>query len=215
MMNILGFKVHVVNRHEQFSQTLKKVKGKIINFSSYNSSSSSEKSKEIPLGALDGADIDMSSFQRRGRGFSSRTVVIRFILIIVDTSDGLTREMIRAMAEFPKDFPKHVSLHVVWLDKLGVDEDKLPSIDTVIAKPLHGSRLYRVLKLTQEKKEVTSSRIKVQQHPLIRDDSVDVNGCSNKKLPLTGKKILVVEDDRTLLMICSTAVSKLGATTYT
>uniref|UniRef100_A0A3Q7JYV4 histidine kinase n=1 Tax=Solanum lycopersicum TaxID=4081 RepID=A0A3Q7JYV4_SOLLC len=197
MMNVLGLKVHVVNRNEQFPQTLKKVKGKIT-----NSSSSSCKSKEIPLSSLDGTDIDISSFQRRGRG-----LVIRFILIIIDTSDGLTREMSRAMAELRKDFPKNVSLRVVWLDKPGVDEDKLPSTDIVLTKPLHGSRLFRVLKFTHE----TTSRIKIQQHPLVQDVFVDVN----KKLPLTGKKILVVEDDRMLLMICRTAVSKLGATVYT
>ncbi|KAG5574034.1 hypothetical protein H5410_063800 [Solanum commersonii] len=210
MMNVLGLKVHVVNRHEQFPQTLKKVKGKIT-----NSSSSSCKSKEILLSALDGTDIDISSFQRRGRGLSSKSAVIRFILIIIDTSDGLTREMSRAMAELRKDFPKNVSLRVVWIDKPGVDEDKLPSTDIVITKPLHGSRLFRVLKFTRETKDETTSRIKTQQHTLVQDVSVDVNGRSCKKLPLTGKKILLVEDDRMLLMICKTAVSKLGATTYT
>ncbi|XP_055814351.1 histidine kinase CKI1-like isoform X2 [Solanum dulcamara] len=215
MMNILGLNVHVVNRQEQFPLTLKKVKGKIINFPSYNSSSSSGESKEIPLSALDGKDINTSSFQRRGRGLRSKSAVIRFILIIIDTSDGLTRDMSRAMAEFRKDFTKNVSLRVVWLDKPGVDEDKLPSTDIVMAKPLHGSRLYRVLKFTQQIKDETTSRIKIQQHPLVQDVSVEVNGHSNKKLPLTGKKILVVEDDRTLLMICTTAISKLGATTYT
>ncbi|XP_059285775.1 histidine kinase CKI1-like [Lycium ferocissimum] len=224
MMNIIGLKVHVINRRGKFSQTLEKLKRKIINFASYNSSSSG-KSKEIPLRALDGTDID-----DRGRG------LIRFILIIVDTSVGLTREISRAMAEFRKDFPKNVSLRVVWLDKPGVDEDKLPSTDIVIAKPLHGSDLYRALEfvpefrdkflpptVTQEEMEdETTSRMKIQQ-PLMnppleakrQDVSVDVNGSSSNNLPLTGKKILVVEDDNMLLMICLVVVSKLGATTYT
>jgi len=49
------------------------------------------------------------------------------------------------MTKFRKDFPKNVSLPVVWLDKPSVDEDKLPSIDIVIEKPLHGYNLYRAL----------------------------------------------------------------------
>ncbi|CAN4094917.1 unnamed protein product [Withania somnifera] len=188
----------------QFSQSLKKVKGKIINFPSYSSSPSSVKSKDIPLSALDGTDVDD---QRRGRGFSS-TGPIRFILIIIDTSDGLTRGMSRAMAEFRKDLPKNVSLRVVWFDKPGLDEDKLPSTDIIMAKPLHGSCLYRVLKFTHEIKDETRSRIKIQQPTLVQDTSVDVNGAdSSKKLPLAGKKILVVEDNTTLLMICTTTIS--------
>ncbi|XP_060171004.1 histidine kinase CKI1-like [Lycium barbarum] len=223
-MNIIGLKVHVVNRHGKFSQTLEKVKRNIINFASYNSSSSG-KSKEIPLSALDGTDND-----DRGRG------LIRFILIIIDTSVGLTREISRAMADYRKDFPKNVSLRVVWLDKPGVDEDKLPSTDIFIAKPLHGSDLYRALEfvpefrdkflpptvIQEEMKDETTSRMKIQQ-PLVnppleakrQDVSVDVNGSSSNNLPLTGKKILVVEDDNMLLMICLFVVSKLGATTYT
>ncbi|PHT66928.1 hypothetical protein T459_31353 [Capsicum annuum] len=195
MKDMIGLKVHVVNRHEQFSQTLKKVKKKIINLASYNSSSS-ETSKDIPLSALDGP-------------------LSAFISIIIDTGVGLTREMSRAMAEFRKDFPKNVSLRVVWLDKPGLDEDKLPSTDIVMEKPLHGSRLYHILKFTQEIKDGTTSRIKIQQSPVRQDVSVDAKGAdSSKKLPLTGKKILVVEDNATLLMVCRTAVSKLGATTY-
>ncbi|CAN4104708.1 unnamed protein product [Withania somnifera] len=213
MTNILGLKVHVVNRHGQFSQTLKKVKGNIFNFPSYNSSPSSGKLKEIPLSALDGADVDD---QRRWRRLSSKSALIRFILIIIDTSGGPIREISRAMAEFRKDFPKNVPFRVVWLDKPGLDEDKLPSTDIVMEKPLHGSRLYRVLKFTQEIEDETASRIKIQQPPLVQDASVDVNGADfSKKLPLTGKKILVVEDNRTLLMVCTTTVSNLGATTYT
>ncbi|KAJ8560429.1 hypothetical protein K7X08_022289 [Anisodus acutangulus] len=185
------------------------------------------KSKETPPSAIDGTDID-----DRGRG------LIRFILIIIDTSVGLTREISRAMAEFRKDFPKNVSFRVVWLDKPGLDEDKLPSTDIVIEKPLHGSDLYCALgfvpefrdkflppTVTQEIKDETTSRMKIQ-HPPMRsrspplkakrqDFSVDVNGHSSKNLPLTGKKILVVEDLKALLKVCSTVVSHLGATTYT
>ncbi|XP_059287061.1 histidine kinase CKI1-like [Lycium ferocissimum] len=224
---IIGLKVYVVNRHEDFSQTLKKVIRNTTNFASYNSSSSSGKSKEIPLSASDGTGINdhinISSFQRRGGG------LIRFILIIIDTSVGLTREIGRAMAEYRKDFPKNVSLRVVWLDKPGVEEDRLPSTDIVMAKPLHGSCLYRVLKfapesegtnlptVTQEIKDETTSRMKIQQPPMRsgsppleakrQDISVDVNGSPSENLPLTGKKILVVEDNRVLLMICKTKVS--------
>ncbi|XP_019223880.1 PREDICTED: histidine kinase CKI1-like [Nicotiana attenuata] len=239
MTRIIGLEVHVMRRHEQFSQTLKKVKKEIINFSSYNSaSSSSGKSKEIPLSALDGTyDDHIPSFQRRGRGLNSKSALIRFIMIIIDTSAGPIREITRAMAEFRKDFPKNVSLRVVWLDKPGLDDDKLPSTDIVLTKPLHGSCLYHVLEfvpefrdkilptVTHETKDETTSRMRIQQPPMrsrsppleakSQDVSTDVNGSSSNNLPLTGKKILVVEDNAILLMVCKRMVSQLGATTYT
>ncbi|XP_059298094.1 histidine kinase CKI1-like [Lycium ferocissimum] len=212
MMNI-GLKVHIVNRHEQFW----KLKRKLINF----------QSKEIPLSALDGTDDDhITYFHKRGRGLNPKGSLVRFILIIIDTSVGQFREISRAMDDFQKGFPKNVSLRVVWLVKPGVDKDKLPSTDVVMAKPLHGSRLYRVLGLvpefggaisptiTQEVEDERNSRIKNQTTP-IQDVAIDVSGSSSKKLPLTGKRILVVEDDRVQLKVCNAKVSKLGATIYT
>nr|XP_016491931.1 PREDICTED: histidine kinase CKI1-like [Nicotiana tabacum] len=236
---IIGLEVHVARQHEQFSHKLKKVKKEIINFSSYNSaSSSSGKSKEIPLGALEGTyDDHIPSFHRRERGLNSKSALIRFIVIIIDTSAGPIREITRAMAEFRKDFPKNVSLRVVWLDKPGLDDDKLPSTDIILTKPLHGSCLYHVLgfvpefgdkilpTVTQETKDETTSRMRIQQPPMRsrsppleakrEDVSVDVNGSSNNNLPLTGKRILVVEDNAILLMVCKRMVSQLGATIYT
>ncbi|KAK4374457.1 hypothetical protein RND71_005134 [Anisodus tanguticus] len=89
-------------------------------------------------------------------------------------------------------------------------------------QPLHGSSLCRVLEFvpefegtnlataTQEiKDETTTSTIKIQQPPIVQDVSVDM------KLPLTGQRILVVEDNKVLLMMCKAKVSKLGATTST
>nr|XP_016465311.1 PREDICTED: histidine kinase CKI1-like [Nicotiana tabacum] len=197
MINI-GLRAHVVKWLDQFSPTLKKVKRKLITFLSYNSSSLG-KSKEIPLSALDGTYDDyIPSIQMRGRGLYSKSAVIRFILIIIDTSVGPLREISRVMAEFRKDFPKNISLRVVWLDKPGIDEDKLPStvIDVVMAKPLHGSCLYHVLgfvaefgdtilpTITQEVREERTSRIKILNTPMrsrspclegeIQDVSVDV-----------------------------------------
>ncbi|XP_060171466.1 histidine kinase CKI1-like [Lycium barbarum] len=132
----------------------------------------------------------------------------------------------------------HVQEHKsISISYAGEEEDNLPSTDIVMAKPLHGSRLYRVLEfapesegtnlltVTQEIKDETTSRMKIQQPPMRsrsppleakrQDVSVDANGSSSENLPLTGKKILVVEDNRVLLMICKTKVSKLGATTDT
>ncbi|XP_070048862.1 probable histidine kinase 2 [Nicotiana tomentosiformis] len=106
-----------------------------------------------------------------------------------------------------------------------------------MAKPLHGSCLYHILgfvpefgdtilpTITQEIKDERTSRIKIQNTPMksrsprlegeIQDVSVDVNGSSSNRLPLTGRTILVVEDDELLLKICRTMVSQLGANTYT
>ncbi|MCE3050407.1 hypothetical protein HAX54_047137 [Datura stramonium] len=242
MVSVLGLKVHIVNQHEQFSRMLKKVKKNIINFASYysfSSSSFSGMSKEIGLSSLDGIDIDdpILSSQRRGIGFGSKRALVRSILIIIDTSVGLTREIKRAMAEFREDFPKNVFLRVVWLDKPGLDEDMLPSTDIVMAKPLHGSDLYRALGfvpefrdkflpiVSQEMKDETTAGVKFEEPPRRsigppleakrQDVLIDVNRRSSKNLPLTGKRIMVVEDGSALLVICKRIVSQLGATTCT
>ncbi|KAM3199313.1 histidine kinase CKI1-like [Capsicum annuum] len=188
MMNVLGLRVHVVNQHEQFSQTLKMMKENIIKVASRSNSfsSSSIRSQEISLHALYVTNvndcIDISSSQRRGRGLSSRISLIRFVLIVIDTSAGPIREMTQAMTEFRKDLPKDVSLRVVWLENPGADKDKLPSTDIVIAKPLHGSNLYRALRDVPEfRDKILPTITQEMKEETIQHVSIDVPGPSGSK----------------------------------
>ncbi|KAL2535239.1 Histidine kinase CKI1 [Forsythia ovata] len=156
-----GIKAYAVKQHEQLSETLKRIKQK-LNLSHQSSSgksdvnslrASSNRSKDVPLSSLDGTD-NVPPLQRRTscRGFSS------FVLIVIDTGAGPFRDISRAVAEFRRDLSNNCCSRVVWLDKPGtnrinfhgLDEDKLPAMDLIISKPLHGSRLKQIIGLLPE-----------------------------------------------------------------
>ncbi|XP_022852020.1 histidine kinase CKI1-like, partial [Olea europaea var. sylvestris] len=135
-----GIKTYTVKHHEQLSETLKRIKQK-LNFSHQ---SSSGKSDINSLRASSTRSKDDSTIS-----FSS------FILIAIDTGAGPFRDISRAMAEFRRDLSNNCCSRVVWLDKPGtncinfhgLDKDKLPEMDLIISKPLHGSRLKQTIGL--------------------------------------------------------------------
>lgn len=120
------------------------------------------------------------------------------------------------------------------------DKQMTPPCDHILSKPLHGSHLFRVLGLLPEfggafqsnfsegKTEVTEEihcssqesgiQLEVRTTIVQKNDfeqmvihKTDGEG-SNK--PLNGKNVLVVEDDRTLCMLSTTMLHKLGATIH-
>ncbi|KAL2239050.1 UNVERIFIED_CONTAM: Histidine kinase CKI1 [Sesamum indicum] len=234
-MQRLGIKVHVVKKHEQLSPILKRIKQK-LNLSHHSSSRKSEGSsrsdehtsrasstrfKEIPLSTLDGMDNILPSLKKPnvwGGTFA-------FILIVIDTSRGLFREISRAVAEFRMDLNDKCCCRVVWLDRpdmsntnfQGVDEDKLPASDLVIKKPFHGSRLYETIRLLPEfggmpprtgESSHTVGKFNVRNINTLEASTSYVVG--NRK-PLMGKKILVADDDLIGRKIAEHVVSQLGA----
>ncbi|KAG8389558.1 hypothetical protein BUALT_Bualt02G0241700 [Buddleja alternifolia] len=261
-MQRLGIKVHIVNQHEQFYPTLKRIKQK-LNLSRYSSSGKSEansrsdgpgsrassaRSKEVPLSALDGTDNILPSQKKaNARG--------GFVLIVIDVGAGPIREISRAVAEFRTDLNDNFCSKVVWLDKqdpssnnlLALDEDKLPPSDLVISKPFHGSRLYQTIGLLPEFRAMPPPRGDIR-HNIERvsfrnissleastSDETTKSGVkgqysaesignqkgkteeieepkSNK--PLTGKKILVADDDVIGQKIAKSVASQLGANIY-
>ncbi|XP_012840505.1 PREDICTED: histidine kinase CKI1-like [Erythranthe guttata] len=213
-MHKIGIKVHVVKQYEQLSPSLKRIKRK-LNISYYSSSgksttSSARSKKEFPLSALEGTD-DVLPNPRAG--YSG------FVLIVIDTSVAPFREISRTVAEFRRDLSENCCSKVVWLDSLqGLDEDKLPSLDLVISKPLHGSRLYWTIGILPEfgglppRKRVEASHsvenIRRGNDVASSDGGAsksfvkgskceieEVGGANNKKKPLLGRKILVADDD--------------------
>lgn len=168
-MEGLRIKVSVVKHYEQLSSTLNNIKQKLL-LSQYSSSgrsdvnsrsdclsipasyTSSTKSKEVPLSALDGSD-QVPPTQRRTNTRSTSN----FILIVIDTNGGPFRELSRVVAEFRKNLT-NICSRVVWIDKpgtrnihfQGLGDDKLPPNDLIISKPFHGSRLYQVIGILPE-----------------------------------------------------------------
>lgn len=256
----LGIKVSVVKQWEQLPQTLKKIKQK-LNISCLNTSqksdvssrtnllsraisrNSSSRSKETPLSAFDGKDVVLSSEKK-----SSTKCTLNFVLIVIDTSAGPFREISRAVAEFRRDLCGNCS-RVVWTDRpgnggisvQGLEEDKLPPMDLVISKPLHGSRLYNVIGLLPEfggtipvtklkerntyqtenvlaESSSLTSRVHGQfksRHPSTQTGEIQETGVSNMEKPLHGRKVLIAEDDPTLQRVAARIVSQLGADIFT
>ncbi|KAL3537377.1 hypothetical protein ACH5RR_000743 [Cinchona calisaya] len=252
----LGIIVSVVKQWEQLPQTLRKIKQKLI-FSRLNtsretdvnsitsrlsraiSSNSSSRSKEGPLSARDGKDAVASSEKK----MSSKST-LNFVLIVIDTNAGPFREISRAVAEFRRDLSSSCS-RVVWTDRpgsgsisvQGLEEDKLPPMDLIISKPLHGSRLHQVILLLPEfggtmpvikvnegnayqsenvvaESSSLNSRVHWQfksRHPSSQTEEIQEIGISNIEKPLHGKKFLIAEDDPTLQRVAERMVSQLGA----
>ncbi|KAK6122906.1 hypothetical protein DH2020_043372 [Rehmannia glutinosa] len=123
----------------------------------------------------------------------------------------------------------------------GLGEDKLPPSDLVISKPFHGSRLYRIIALLPEfggtqptrgenvenvqprnvgsLKTSTSyvaskkSGVNGKSYMYQKSEIEEVGGPNNKK-PLTGKKILVADDDPIGRKIATFVASQLGANIF-
>lgn len=191
-MQRVGIKVHVVKQHDQLGPTLKRIKQK-MNLSSHSYSSSS--SRSVPLSSLDGID------QNKHSGL---------VLTVVDTRVGSFAEMSRAVANFRNDLNEaNCYTRVVWLDSpANFDEDELAPSDLVISKPFHGSRLYQAIVLLPEFGGVPPRRGENYTVTVPADQIEEVGK------PLTGKKILVVDDDPVGRKIATFVASQLGAASF-
>ncbi|GFZ04532.1 signal transduction histidine kinase [Actinidia rufa] len=201
-------------------------------------SSRSERAKDFPLNALDGTEqYPIPPVHKR----TSLKGLVSFILIVIDTSGGPFRELSRAVAELKKDLYNTCYCRVIWIDKpgsrsihsKGLDEDKLPPTDLIISKPFHGSRLYHVIGLLPEFGGTLpgisiSPPGKRKQNPyqaskkLSRGNetvSVSANnfgevqgvGNTSSEKQLSGKRVLVAEDNVVLRKLAVTSVSRFGA----
>nr|GMD20958.1 histidine kinase CKI1-like [Ipomoea batatas] len=209
-----GIKVSLVQKgHQQLSRKLKKIKRGALNLprstttplpSYYSSSSSSKEELEDETMPL-----------------HTNTCMV---LIIIDTSaagEALFPEVIKAVSEFHRDLQPGC-VRVLWIDTTalgrGVDNNfQLPSTDLIVSKPLQGSRLHSVLGLLPDfasSSQLGEIQVVIEKEKEEEDDENDGGSSSSEKKALTGKRILVVEDNPTLRKICTTVVSSLGALTY-
>ncbi|KAK4492635.1 hypothetical protein RD792_003453 [Penstemon davidsonii] len=235
-MQRLGIKVNIVNQHDQLSPTLKKIKHK-LNLSSHSSSgASSTRSKDVPLSSLEGTDNVSHSLRKpnaQGRLNGS-------VLIVIDTRAGPFREISRAVAEFRRDLDNNCCSRVLWLYEpslsntnfQGLDEDKLPSSDLIMSKPLHGSHLYQAIGLLPKfhgmgpprrveingenvgSFEAGTSGVKGKfSEESSANKNEEIEGPSSGK-PLTGKKLLVADDDLIGRTVATLVAEQLGANIF-
>ncbi|OMO86309.1 hypothetical protein CCACVL1_09657 [Corchorus capsularis] len=196
------------------------------------SSNSDSTSHDPPFGTKEGNDTSLPLPPQFIKA-NSRTCST-FIVLVIDSSAGIFSELCSAVAEFRTDIPDSLC-KVVWLDNpvkrthpRDDEEIKLiPPCDHLIYKPFHGSRLTQVLHLLSERKgnslcnfpkSMNSTSMKLSgtesenssSHPL---QQVVVHKTEEKRIekPLSGKRILVVEDCYLLRRLTVTTIQKLGA----
>ncbi|CAI9103122.1 OLC1v1001563C1 [Oldenlandia corymbosa var. corymbosa] len=216
-MESLGIKVSVVKQCEQLSETLKNIKQRLV---LPRPNSTTTRSKELPLSAYDGGDVTSSSETTNSRSTSN------FILVVIDTCAGISSEIRWAVAEFRKDLCNTCN-RIVWIqrpdtssgDFFGLKEDKLPPMDVIISKPLHGARLFQVVRLLPEFESLIPTRKIMEAHSCQMGNLLDESNSAKThekneivhENPLHGRRVLVVEDSAFLMTVATTVVSRLGA----
>ncbi|XP_074337425.1 histidine kinase CKI1-like [Apium graveolens] len=167
-----------------------------------------------------------SSSEKSNGSSSFGSVVPSFILMVIDTSAGFFREVSRVVGELRKTIPTGGS-RVVWLDRpgyiklQGLPENDLPANDVIISKPFHGSRLYQVLNLlpefggdTLEVNPMASTSPRRPEASPSSATSPPLQKIEIKEIDkiLSGKKVLLAEDEPLLQRVATAVLSRLGAT---
>lgn len=205
-------------------------------------SNSSPRLKEVPLSSLDGIDQVPLPLQRRTnlRGVPNFTLIV--IDTSGGPFRELSRAVAEFRRDLCPDCNRVVwidkpgphSIHVQ-----GLDEHKLPLSDLIITKPFHGSRLNQVIELLPEfgsvmpqktrpngnyPSESSASTPKAQtslnsknspsQKGKTKNGEVQEIGepSNGGEMYLSGKKVLVAEDNQVLCKVAVAQLKRLGAT---
>ncbi|KAJ0258116.1 Histidine kinase CKI1 [Hirschfeldia incana] len=138
----LGIKVTVVEKWEHLSQALERLFGFSPHSSMGRAELSSTSSRELPLIGMDGVDSRSQIPRRRSVSFSA------FVLLMIDANAGPFPEMDDVVEQFCRGLPHGIVCKVVWLNEPNGRGSERG--DVCCLKPLHGSRLNRVLKMLPE-----------------------------------------------------------------
>ncbi|KAL8153582.1 hypothetical protein V2J09_011342 [Rumex salicifolius] len=156
---------------------------------------------------------------------------ISFVLLIIDASAGSFSELKDGVARSKKELSSKSYCSVIWLEtresknpsslRSGEGEDIIPLADYVTSKPLHGCRLFEVIRLLPEfcgqlilhsKDQETVNEIdKSEGKGPSSDKAMSLGGLSSSDPPLFGKKVLIVEDNKMLMLVATKILTKMGA----
>ncbi|XP_073526059.1 uncharacterized protein [Phyllobates terribilis] len=138
---------------------------------------------------------------------------INFVLLIIDASAGNFSELKDCVEVSKKNLSMKTNCSVVWLETRacggsGEGENIIPLVDYVTSKPLHGYRLFEVIRLLPEfhlsHEIIEASESEVQ-------DPLSLGSISSSESPLVGKRVLIVEDTMMLMLVATKIVTKMGA----
>ncbi|KAH6794168.1 hypothetical protein C2S52_004645 [Perilla frutescens var. hirtella] len=196
LMQRFGLRVSIVRRSEDLVHFLGRIEQKIELPQATSSNSASNNSHEEP----------------------------NSLLVVIDANADPNTKLCSVLAN-SREIMQKLKCKIVWLDnpiKRSNSEEKdddnkritiiPPPCDHILSRPLHGSHLYRVLGLLPEFEEETRSSPQERWNE-VEATNDEEGGSSGNDMPLTGKNVLVVEDDKTLCMLSTTILHKLGATT--
>ncbi|KAF5199366.1 Histidine kinase cki1 [Thalictrum thalictroides] len=242
-MQSLGVKVSSIDQLQSLFSTLERIRkqwhlghlswsGK-SDLSDYLSTPTTSRDFNVK----DGMDYPLPLYRKTS---SKRT--ISFLLIIIDFSatefsDGQFFELYSILESFKKDI-NDSRYKVVWLytpktniEARRLDEKRrLAKCELIVSNPLHGSRLYEVLKLLPEfggAPTVQRYRLKFTEENLVKQTYVRHDSSTSKShsrheirevvqvsgdKSLSGVKVLVVDDNLMLRKVAITILENLGAT---
>ncbi|KAJ4892523.1 Histidine kinase CKI1 [Raphanus sativus] len=173
-IKILGIKVTVVEKWEHLSQALERLFGfspQSSMESSLRNELSSTSSRELPLIGMDGVDSRSQIPRRRSASFSA------FVLLMIDANAGPFPEMDDIVEQFRRGLHHGVVCKVVWLNEPNGRGSERG--DICCLKPLHGSRLNRMLKMLPELGGIVPKQ-ELQRESLLRHTLVAAAATSPK-----------------------------------
>lgn len=242
----LGVKVWTINHWELLYPTLEKIKdnfnisGKFdtkshINF--LNTTASYKSSKEKEHSEMDNVLPSTNKEFKNGSGGLGI-----YWLIVVELVHANFSEIALALKNFTDKIPRS-HYKIVWLLNSNVPREDLRRskevpCDLILQKPIHGSRLYLLLRLLQNfgrenEDHILDERQNTRQYGesnsfmesnkfLINSSIFRSNQYANQifgskdslkdEKPLKGMNILLVEDVSTLRHVATTMLARLGAT---
>ncbi|XP_026450566.1 histidine kinase CKI1-like [Papaver somniferum] len=209
----LKIKVSALNHFEQLPFTLKKLKRNFNYLSHFSSSGKSE----LSFGRLSKSTSHNSNVSplivKTSMGNSSP-----FILIVIDDGVESLSEVCSIVSEFSKEM-RDSQCKVVGLTS-SFRKSMLPDFcDHIVHKPLHGSCLYEILRLLPEFGSFGEETSQVEMISAHGKGNNDIrSNASSPRLqqvlcdkPLSGKKILLVDDETLPRKISFYNLTRLGA----
>ncbi|KAL6968617.1 hypothetical protein U1Q18_034418 [Sarracenia purpurea var. burkii] len=203
------------------------------------SRNSSAGAKDVPLSALDGADHNLPPpLHRRTNRNAAPNFVLIVIDTSAGPFREISRALAEFKRDIHNTCCRVIWIDkpgVRNIQSKGLDEDKLPPTDLIISTPFHGTRLKQAIELLPEfggtfssistgKRKQNSNQTDKLAPPSVLRSSLSLNrslriqkgeiqecGSTSSEKPLSGKKILVAEDNAVLRKLATSNVSRLGA----
>lgn len=227
-MENIGIKVWLVHSWQLLYSTLEKIKfvdngsGKFDTIlhehigKDISSSSNNEIDQILPL-------TTKEVYKKQFRDSSAA------IMIVIDISSGNFLDICSILDNFSKANQKKIIFKVVWFVNPNTQSSELTrlkqkSCDLILKKPIHGSRLYEILRLLQDLARRNEGRLTINRSQDItinrsQDISYDIQPSNKENLltfnsdkPLNGMKLLLVDDTLLMRRIASAILLRLGAT---